>query len=63
MKVSLIVKMDKILEHEDVQEVGVKLVAFYKNTYRLIFPEDEHGVSVTKAYPTSIYEIQFIEEE
>ena len=60
MVVYLNVKMEYVTTHEDVREVGVKSIAFYPNAYKLIFPEDEHGVQVTKRYPTEYYNIGWV---
>lgn len=65
MKVSLIVRDEHICstKYDDVDEVGVETVGFYKESYKLIFPANEHGITITKSYPKSIYDINWIAEE
>lgn len=65
MIVSLIVRDEHIYssKYEDVDEAGVETVGFYKESYKLIFPANEQGITTTKSYPKSIYDINYIAEE
>ena len=65
MYVQLNVKFDYIgtSTFKDVDEVGVKTVGIYADSYKLTFRESEDGIQVSKRYPKKYYELGCVCEE